>query len=151
MDTFSAFISNSWLLLVGMVASILITALIAAAETAIVFSNKTRIRELSELDDRRAGVVLLLMQERDRLHSTVLLAENLFTVLFSILGVVIIAKLIPQILLAVAVAVPLLTLTIVIFAKLAPKGIACRNPDRFALVVSVPLQFIVKLQTFCCI
>lgn len=145
MDAFSLFISDAWPLLAGMVASILITALLAAAETAIVFSNKTRIRELSELDNRRAGVVLLLMQERDRLHSTVLLAENLFTVLFSVLGVVIALKLIPQIPLAVAVAVPLLTLFIVIFAKLAPKGIVCRNLDRFALVVSVPLQFIVKL------
>jgi putative hemolysin len=145
MEAFSSFIADSWLLLVGIVASILVTALIAAAETALVFSNKTHIRELSESGNKRAGIVLLLIQERDRLHSTVLLAEIFFIVLSSVLGMVIAAKIIPQMLLAAVITVPVLTLAIVIFSKLTPKGIACRNPDRFALFVSAPLQLFVKL------
>jgi putative hemolysin len=41
--------------------------------------------------------------------------------------------------------VPVVTLAIVFFAKLAPKGIACRNPDRIALIASSPLQLVMKL------
>jgi putative hemolysin len=145
MDTFIAFISDSWPLLVGAGASILFAAFFAAAETAIVFSNKSHIQELSESGDKRAGTVLLLMGERDRLHSTLLLAENFFIVLTAVLGMVIAARLIPQIPLAAVVTVLIVTLAIVCFAKLAPKGIACRNPDRFALAVSTLLQFVVKL------
>jgi len=145
MDTFIAFISDSWPLLVGAGAGILSAAFFAAAETAIVFSNKSHIQELSVAGDKRAGTVLLLMGERDRLHSTLLLAENFFIVLTSVLGMVIAARLIPQVPLAAVVTVLIVTLVIVCFAKLAPKGIACRNPDRFALRVSALLQFVVKL------
>jgi putative hemolysin len=145
MDTLIAFISDSWPLLVAAGASVLFAAFFAAAETAIVFSNKAHIRELSESGDKRAGMVILLMQERDRLHSTLLLAENFFIVLTAVLGMVTAVKLIPQMPLAVAVTVLAVTLVIVSFAKLAPKGIACRNPDRFALIVSRPLQLFMKL------
>jgi putative hemolysin len=145
MDTFIAFISDSWPLLVGAGAGILFAAFFAAAETAIVFSNKSHIQELSVAGDKRAGTVLLLMGERDRLHSTLLLAENFFIVLTSVLGMVIAARLIPQVPLAAVVTVLIVTLAIVCIAKLAPKGIACRNPDRFALRVSALLQFVVKL------
>src|SRR3990172_437037 len=109
MDTFIAFISDSWPLIVGAGASILFAAFFAAAETAIVFSNKAHIRELSESGDKRAGTVILLMQERDRLHSTLLLAENFFIVLTAVLGMVIAARLIPQIPLAVAATVLIVT------------------------------------------
>jgi putative hemolysin len=145
MDTFIAFISDSWLLLVGAGAGILSAAFFAAAETAIVFSNKSHIQELSVAGDKRAGTVLLLMGERDRLHSTLLLAENFFIVLTAVLGMVIAARLIPQVPLAAVVTVLIVTLAVVCFAKLAPKGIACRNPDRFALRVSALLQFVVRL------
>jgi putative hemolysin len=145
MDIFIAFISDSWTLLVGAAASVLIAAFFAAAETAIVFSNKARIRELSESGDRRAGTVMLLMHERDRLHSTLLLAENFFIVLTAVLGMVIAANLIAQKPLAVAVTVLLVTLAVVSVAKLVPKGIACRNPDRFALIASAPLKLVMKL------
>jgi CBS domain containing-hemolysin-like protein len=145
METFSSFISDSWPLIVGAGASVLFAAFFAAAETAIVFSNKAHIRALSESGDKRAGRVIVLMQERDRLHSTLLLAENFFIVLTAVLGMVIAIKLIPQMPLAVAVTVLVVTLAIVFVAKLAPKGIACRNPDRFALMVAAPLQTVMKL------
>ncbi len=145
MNTVILFIADHWFLIGGTVASVLLAAFFAAAETAIVFSNKTHIRELSEAGNHRAGAVIQLVQERDRLHSALLLAENLFIVLAAVLGMIIAASLITQTALAAAAAVPVMTLAIVIIAKLAPKGIACRNPDRFALLVSGPLQLVVKL------
>jgi len=145
MDIFIAFISDSWPLLVGAGASVLFAAFFAAAETAIVFSNKAHIRELSESGDKRAVTVMALMQERDRLHSTLLLTENFFIVLTAVLGMVIALNLITRMPLAVAVTVLVVTLVIVSFAKLIPKGIACRNPDRFALVVSAPLRLVMQL------
>jgi putative hemolysin len=145
MDTVILFISVQWPLIVGAVASVLFAAFFAAAETAVVFSNKTRIRELSDAGNGRAKTVLLLLQARDHLHSTLLLAENFFIILAAVLGMLIAERLVPGVPLAASVTVLVLTLFIVIFAKLAPKGIACRNPDRFALAVSKPLHVIVKL------
>jgi putative hemolysin len=145
MDALSKFISDFWLPLVGVCSSILFAAFFSAAETAIVFANKTHIRELSESGDKRAGLFLQLMGEQDRFHSTLLLAENFFIVLAAVLGMVIAADLIPHTPLAAAATVLVVTLAIVCFAKLAPKGIACRNPDRFAVAVSGLLKIVVKL------
>ena len=88
MDTFLSFIADHWLLLLVAAMSILFAAFFAASETAIVFANKTRIRELAEAGNARARAVILLLEERDRLHSTLLLAENFFIVLAAALGTV---------------------------------------------------------------
>ena len=145
MDSVHFFISIHWPLIIGALLSVVIAAFFAAAETAIVFCNKTRIRELSEAGNTRASTILLLTQERDHLHSALLLAENFFIILAAVLGMVIAEHLFGRISMAAAATVPVLTLSIVIFAKLVPKGIACRNPDRFALAIARLLHLIVKL------
>jgi len=140
-----AVISDIWAPLVCAGISVLIAAFLAAAEIAIVFSNKSHLRELSEAGNTRAGMVLLLLQERDRLHSTLLLAENFFILCAAVLGMVIATRLIPQAALAAAATVLAVTLVIVFFTKLAPKGIATRNPDRIALAAAAPLRLVMKL------
>jgi putative hemolysin len=145
MDSFIAFITDFWLLIVGAVASVFLAAFFAAGETALVFSNRSHIREMSESGNTRAGTLLVLMQERDRLHTTLLLAENFLIILATVLGTVIAASLISRMSLAAAATVFFMTLIIVFFARLVPKGIACRNPDRFALMVAVPLLLVMKL------
>jgi CBS domain containing-hemolysin-like protein len=144
MDTIITFLSGFWLPLVVLGASTLLAAFFAAAETAIVFSNKERLRKLSETGNARATTVLALVQERDRLHTTLLLAENFCIVLSAVLGAVIAMDLLARTS-AAAVATLFTTVIVVFFAKLAPKGIACRNPDRFALAVAPMLQLVVKL------
>jgi putative hemolysin len=124
---------------------VLFAAFFAAAETAIVFSNKERLRTLSEAGNVNAAAVLALVKERDRLHSALLLAENFFIVLSVVLGTVIAVDLLARTYPAAAAAALLMTVVVVFFAKLAPKGIACRNPDGFALVVAPVLQLVVKL------
>jgi len=137
--------SDIWTPFVFAGMSVLAAAFFAAAETAVVFSNKSHLRELSETGNKRAGTVLQLMQERDRLHSTLLLAEHFFIAFAAVLGMIIAERLIQQTALAAAATVLASTLVIVFFAKLAPKGIASRNPDRIALAVAAPLQLVMKL------
>jgi len=126
-------------------ASVLLAALFAAAETAIVFSNKSHLRQLSESGHTSATAVLALVQERDRLHSTLLLAENFFIVLFAVVGAVIAVNLLGPTYITAGIATLIITLVVALVAKLAPKGIARRNPDRIALAVGLPLQLVVKL------
>jgi putative hemolysin len=147
MASMSTFISGFWVSLLVVGISILFAAFFAAAETAIVFSNKGRLRELAESGDRRAQAALVLVQERDRLHATMLVAENFFIVLAAVVTMVIAASLISEALLAAAITVLVVSFLVVFFAKLAPKGIACRNPDQLALFVASPLHMIMKILT----
>jgi len=72
MDTFITYISEHWPLIVLAGASIAFAAFFAASETAIVFSNKTRLHRLAEAGNMRAKTALRLTTGRDRLHSALL-------------------------------------------------------------------------------
>jgi putative hemolysin len=137
-------LSNIYFPLAVAAASVLLAAFFAASETAIVFSNKASLRLLSEAGNARAAMVLALVLERDRLHSTLLLAETFFIVLSVVLGTVVAGGLLAGTYPAAAVATLFMTVVVVFFAKLAPKGIAYRNPDSFALAVAPLLRVIMK-------
>jgi putative hemolysin len=144
MDTILSLLSHIGLPLFVAGVSVLLAAFFAAAETAIVFSNKMQLGRLSESGNTGAKTVLALVQARDQLHSTLLLAETFFIVLSSILAAAIAVELLSWTFSAAALATLVTTVTVVFFAKLAPKGMACRNPDRFAVFVAPLLQFIMK-------
>ncbi len=144
MDTFTVFISDNWLLIAAALGSVLCAAFFAAAETAIVFSNKAHLRELAETGNERAQSVLALVEDRDRLHTALLVAENFFIILSAVLGTVIAGHVFEKTFPAAAVTTVCASFLVVFFAKLAPKGIACRNPDRFALAVASLVRMVMN-------
>lgn len=145
MDSIITFLSDHWLLVFLSSISVLLAAFFAASETAIVFSNKTRIRELSEAGNEKAADVLRLLEERDRLHSTMLLAENFFIVLAAATGTMTALHLFNDTRAAVIASVAVSTVLVVLVSKLAPKGLAARNPDNLSLIVARPMRFVMKL------
>ena len=145
MDTFLSFIYDHWVLFTVSAASILLAAFFAASETAIVFANKSRLRELSEAGNARAAAVIRLLEERNRLHSTLLLAENFFIVLAAALGTVTAIHLFADTTIAVIVSAAVSTVFVVLVSKLVPKGLAARNPDSLALVVAGPMRLMMRL------
>jgi putative hemolysin len=145
MDTYITYLSEYWLLIVLAGASIVLAAFFAASETAIVFSNKTRLHKLAEAGNMRAKAALRITTGRDRLHSSLLVAENFFIVLAVTLCAVVTGHVFPGMPLAVAVTAVFMSIMVVLFAKLAPKGIAFRNPDRLALIVAYPMLFLTSL------
>ena len=145
MDIFTTCISEQWLILTVSGVSVLMAAFFAASETAVVFANKTHLRQLAEAGSARAAAVLRLIKERDRLHTTLLLAENFFIVLATALCTVAAMRLFRGEAAAVALTAVCLSVVVVLIAKLAPKGLTARNPDRLALIVVRPLQFIMTL------
>jgi putative hemolysin len=145
MDTFLTFISDNWLLVAASGASILLAAFFAAAETALVFSNKSQLRQLSEAGNARAEAALALVQERDRVHAALQVVENGLIVLSAVLGTVVALQAFARTSLAAAVATLVISVLVVFFAKLVPKGLACRHPDAFSLIVAPSLTLVVKL------
>jgi putative hemolysin len=145
MDAFTSFISENMYLFAGMLASILMAAFFAASETAMLFANKARLHQLAEAGNARAGAALKLALERERLHSALLLVENFFLVLAVVLSTVIALHLFGGTLVAIAVTAVVMSIVVVLFAKLAPKGLTARDPDRLALVVAYPMLFVMQL------
>ena len=145
MDLITTFLSEHWHLFAISGASILAAAFFAAAETALLFSNKARLHQLADEGNRRAGIALDLALERERLHSALLLIENFFLVLAVVLCAVIALHLVGGTIAAVIVTAVVMSIVVVLFAKLVPKGLASRSPDRFALLVAPPLLFLMRM------
>ncbi len=145
MENFITFISDNWLLVTAAVASVFLAAFCAACEISIVFSNKARMRQLSEAGNERAEAVLDLVRVRDYLHASLLLVENLLIVLAAVLGTVIAMHAFAQTSVAAVIATLVTSAFMVFFAKLVPKGVACRNPEAFSLAVAPLLHGVVKL------
>ncbi len=147
METITTFLLDHWLLFALSSVSVLLAAFFAASETAIVFANKAHLRQLAEAGNPRAVVVLSLLEERGGLHSTLLLAENFFIVLAAALGTVTAMQLFAQTIVAVVVSTIVSSVIVVLVSKLAPKGLAARNPDRLSLFVAYPIRFVMRFVT----
>lgn len=147
METIVTFIGHVWLPLLIATISIAFAAFFAASETALVFSSKERLREQADAGNANAIITLELMQDRDRLHIALLLVENTCIVLFVVLGATVSFDLFEGTDEIAAASVLLMTLVVVFFAKLTPKSVACRNPERIALAVAPFLRIIMKLMS----
>ncbi len=145
MDPILTAFAESWQLLIAAGLCVLVAAVSAASETALLFANKAKLRQLADEGNGRAEAALKLALERDRLHSVLLLAENFLLVLAVILCTLVAVGLFGGGMTAAGVTAVLMSLVIVLFAKLAPKGIASRNPDDIALAVAYPLLLVMRL------
>jgi putative hemolysin len=139
MDTFISFISGDVVLLGATGLSIILAAFCAGAETAIVFSNKGHLRELAETGDARAAAVLELSMDRDRLRVSLMLIENFLIILSVVLATIMALRVFGQTLLAAFFSAIVMSAVVAFFAKIVPKGIACRNADTFSLAIAPAL------------
>jgi len=142
MDTFIDFVADNGVLIISAGLSIVLAAFCAASETAVVFSNKAHLRQMSEAGNLRAGIVLSLTEERDYLHVSMMLLENFLIILSVILGTIIAFRAFSKTFLAAAVSSIVMSAFVTFFAKLVPKGIACRNPDAISIAVAPTLRVV---------
>ncbi len=145
MEAFITFITDHWLLFAVSGIGLMLAAFFAASETAIVFANKAHIRDMADAGNERAAAVLELLEERDALHSTLLLAENFFIVLVAALGMVTAVHVFGDTIVAIVISTFLTSIIVVLIAKLAPKGLAARNPERLSLLVAYPMRLVMRL------
>lgn len=145
------------LALIGLL--ILLNALFAGAELAVVSARGGRIRPLVEAGDRRALALVELKGDPDRFLATVQIGVTLVGTLASALGgVVAIEQLEPLVAafphpwartiaepLAVAVVVFAIAYLSLMVGELLPKSLAVRHAEPLALLVARPLSWLARV------
>jgi len=129
--------------LVGVAALILLNAVFVAGEYGLVISRRTRIRELEREGNRRARAVLRITADPPRFIAAMQLGVTVTSLGVGALGEPTLAHAFEPTLatvLAVAVALLLITLPEVVIGELVPKGIALSHPERTALILSGPVR-----------
>jgi putative hemolysin len=124
------------LALVGLIA---LNAFFVAAEYGLVTARRTRIMELDHQGNRRARLALRITSDPPRFISAMQLGVTLTSIGIGAVGEPVLAHAFDPVMatiLAVVLALLVITYLHVVIGELVPKGIALGNPERTALTVS---------------
>ena len=130
--------------LVGLLVTLLLlSAFFSGSETALMSLNRYQLRHKAREGHRGARLAEQLLKRPDRLLGLILFGNNLANAALIALVTLMAASIGGEP--AVAVAVPLLTIIVLIFAETAPKTLAALHPERLAFpaaIIYYPLQFL---------
>ncbi|MFZ2029889.1 MAG: HlyC/CorC family transporter [Vitreimonas sp.] len=125
----------------------LLSGLFAASETALTAASRARMHQLEANGDKRARRVNALLDHREKLIGSLLLANNVINTLAAAIVTTLLAAPFGEF--GVAVATGVTTIIVLIFAEVLPKTYAIAYPDEVALrIAPVARFFVVVLSPF---
>ncbi|MBE5827858.1 MAG: HlyC/CorC family transporter [Butyrivibrio sp.] len=135
-----------------LVVLVLLSAFFSSAETALMTCNKVRMKALFDEGNKRAGRVLDLTGDIQKVLSAVLIGNNIVNLSASALMTVLVTDMFGSF--AIGIGTGILTLVVLIFGEIVPKTIATAYAENMSLwysgVISVllfvmtPFSFIIN-------
>ena len=121
------------------------SAFFSSAETALMTSNKLKMRNLAESGDKRAAKVLKVTENTDKMLSAILIGNNIVNLTASSISTALTLKIFGSKL--VGIATGILTFLILVFGEITPKNVASKNAENMALAYIGVISFLVTLLT----
>lgn len=114
------------------------------AETAMMASNRYRLKHRAARGERGAKLALSLLAQTDRLLGVILLGNNLINAAAATLTAVIVERLFGEGQFVLAAGTVAVTFAILVFSEITPKVIGATHADRLAPYVSYVLTPLLK-------
>jgi putative hemolysin len=130
-------------LIVVIVLGLVVAAFAAAAETSLTSVSRIRMRSLAEEGNRRARTVTRLHADPNAYLSTILTLNTVAVIVVSTATALLIGSYLTKIPQVVGTIV--LSVVVLIFCEIAPKSLALRFNERFALVLAAPVQLLTRV------
>jgi len=124
---------------------LVLSGLTSGTETAMTAASRGRLSALATEGNRRARMARRLLEERERLISTLLIGNNLWNILAAALATDLFLRLVGEA--GIAVATFVMTVLVVIFGEVLPKTYAIRHPETYALTVAPAVRGAVLVLT----
>lgn len=122
-----------------------ICAFFSAAEIGFIKLQRTRLKHLQEEKAYGADRVARIMENPSRFLSTVLTGISFAETVVVSLGTIFIVELINNDAIATPIAIVVIALVLLVFAKVIPKTVAAQHPERIALPVSGIIEFLQRI------
>ena len=131
--------------IIALVVLITLSAYFSATETAFTSLNKIRIKNLAQSGNKKARSVYNLLQNSDRLLSTILIGNNLVLIIATSIATLLFTNQYgPS---GVSISTAVMTVVVLIFGEISPKILAKDSPESFAMFSSSILKlFLFVLQ-----
>ena len=133
------------------------SALFSAIETAFSCASRIRLKNMASDGDKRAGSVLKILEDYDRLLTTVLIGNNIVNITAATVAALVCTKVFGDTN-GPTISTIVLTIATLMFGEIAPKSIAKQCPERFScstvgimkffLVLLRPLSWLLSGWTF---
>ncbi|MGN1344698.1 MAG: HlyC/CorC family transporter [Traorella sp.] len=134
--------SSLWLILIFL---ILFSAFFSASETAFSTFNRIRIKQLANRGDERAGKVIKLADDYDKLISGILVGNNFVNIFGTTIATVLFTKIFMEN--GPTLSTLFMTVAVLIFGEITPKTIAKNNADDFVMIFYPILKFVLIILT----
>ncbi len=139
--------------LVIMVTCIILSAYFSATETAFLSLNKTRLKTMAEKGNKKAALAVSLSEDYDKLISTILIGNNIVNILVSSIGTLFFVDILTNAgklnaqELGATVSTVVITVVVLIFGEITPKGVAKDMPERFAMFSAPFIRILIWILT----
>lgn len=124
---------------------ICLSAFFSSAETSMTTVNKIRIQSLAEQGDKRAKILLTVIEDSGKLLSTILIGNNIVNISASSLATALTMRLFGNA--AVSISTGILTLLVLIFGEITPKTMASLYAEKMALSYARIIHLLMFLLT----
>lgn len=131
--------------LLGILVCVILSAFFSASETAYNTLNRVRIKNMANGGNKRAALTLHIAENYDNLLSTILIGNNIVNILSASLATVVFTYWFGQN--GVSVSTAVMTILVLIFGEITPKGLAKEFPDRYAMAIAPAMRMLVVLFT----
>ncbi|MBR4959149.1 MAG: HlyC/CorC family transporter [Phascolarctobacterium sp.] len=125
---------------------VLFSGYFSATETAFSSLNRIRIKNLAEKGDKKAKLVLDLLENFDSLLSTILIGNNIVNIACASVATVLFVRLLGEEQ-GPSVATIVITIVVLIFGEVTPKSIAKESPEKFAMFAAPFLNVLMIMLT----
>lgn len=121
---------------------LVLSGLFSMSETSFMSLSKIKVRTLADEGNKKAIRVMNLLEDQDRLLSTILVGNNLVNIGASSLTTSFVISLLGNEGIGVGIATGVCTLAILLFGEITPKSIATKNAESIAFMLSGIIQFL---------
>ena len=137
----------------GIIAGLIVlSAVFSSAETAFLSTNRIRMRNLAEDGDKRAMLVMSMLEKQNKLISSLLVGNNIVNISASAIATKVATDIFNDA--GVGIATGVMTLLVLVFGEVIPKNLAAAHAESWAMTVapfiravSIALAPIVLLMT----
>src|SRR5580704_15784058 len=135
--------THDWITLSVVLVFLFLAFLFSGSETALTASSRGTMLRLAKAGNPDAIIVTRLLENRQRLIGALLIGNNVATIVSSALATELLLYWFGDV--GVIYASVAMTVLIVLFCELLPKTAAISTPDRHALAIARPLDWVVRL------
>lgn len=132
---------------------VLLSAFFSSAETALMTANKVKMKALSDEGNKRAGLVLKICEDTQRMLSAILIGNNIVNLSASALMTIYVTDRF-KVSYAVSIGTGILTLVVLIIGEIIPKTVATAHAETISLLYAriilclitavTPISFIIN-------